>query len=66
MLLYFISGKLRPQGVSTVPGSDSLSETLQDMALHLPFFNPGLPFDLHFTIGSAKIDILPDFASPMV
>ena len=49
-----------------MPGSDSLSETFQDVAFHLPFFNLNLLLDLHFKIAVNKIYILPDFTSPIV
>lgn len=66
LFLYFISGKLRHKRVSNVPGSDSLSETFQDVAFRLPFFNLNLLLDLHFKIAVSKIYVLPDFTSPVV
>lgn len=47
-------------------GSCSLSESFQDIALHLPFFNLDLLFDLHLKMVVNKIGILPDFMSLIV
>ena len=49
-----------------MPESDSLSETFQDVAFSLPFFNLNLLLDLHFKIAVSKVHILPDFMSLVV